>query len=198
MRGPVLILQLKALQKLKFMEGYIVLLRGINVGGHKIIKMADLRTMLNKKGFSDAETYIQSGNIVLRSNEPDLNRIAEKIKKGIADTFGFDVPVLVKSYRELQAIFDRNPFTEPSDIENKRIYFALLKEAPQLELMTALRKEKYVNEKFLIADNCVYLNYQCGAREAKISNNLIERKLKVSATSRNYRTVVKLLEMSKE
>ena len=178
------------------MKTYIALLRGINVSGQKKIIMVDLRKMLEKLQFDKVETYIQSGNIVLKSNSEDSEKIAEKIREGITGTFGFDVPTLVRSHEELKSIFDRNPFTDPSDIENKRVYFALLKETPKTELVEKFQKEEYPGEQFVIGDDCVYLNYAIGAGKAKISNNHIERKLKVSATSRNYRTMTKLLEMS--
>jgi len=158
--------------------------------------MADLRKMLEKLNFDEVETYIQSGNVVLKSAEADNNKIAEKIKKVIADTFDFDVPVLVKTHEELKSIFEKNPFTDPVDIENKRVYFALLQELPTTELIEEFRKVEFQGEQFVVADNCVYLNYVNGAGKAKLTNNLIERKLKVSATSRNYRTMVKLLEMA--
>jgi len=180
------------------MNKFVVLLRGINVSGHKKIKMVDLREMLNKLKFHEVETYIQSGNIVLNSSENDNVKIAEKVKKGIADTFGFDVPVLVRTYEELKSIFDGNPYTDAADIEGKKIYFALLEETPQPEAIEEFRKENFVHDRFVVTNNCVYLNYINGAGKAKLTNNLIERKLKVSATSRNYRTMTKLLEMSAE
>ena len=180
------------------MKTYIGLLRGINVGGHRKIKMVDLKAMLNKMDLKDVITYIQSGNVVFKSSITNTAQLEEKIKNGIVRTFGFDVPVLVKAYNELKCIFDKNPFTDTSDIENKRIYFALLKETPQPELVAAFRKEEFKGELFEVTEDCVYLNYKIGAGKAKLSNNLIERKLKVSATSRNYRTMAKLLEMSVE
>lgn len=180
------------------MNKFIILLRGINVSGQKKIIMSDLRKMLESLKFQEVETYIQSGNIVLKSNEDDNDKIADKVKKGIVDTFGFDVPVLVKSYEELKSIFDNNPFTDPADIESKKVYFALLRETPQPEVIEEFRKNDFVNDRFVATDTCVYLNYLNGAGKAKLSNNLIERKLKVSATSRNYRTMVKLLEMGAE
>lgn len=178
------------------MKTYIALLRGINVGGHRKIKMVDLIELLNKMGFKDVKTYIQSGNVVFKSSITKTSELEEKIMKTIAKTFGFDVPVLVKTHKEIKSIFDNNPFTETSDIENKRIYFALLKETPQPELKAAFQKVKFLGELFVVAEDCVYLNYSIGAGKAKLSNNLIERKLKVSATARNYNTMVKLLELS--
>jgi len=178
------------------MRTYVALLRGINVSGQKKIIMADLRTMLEELDFKEVETYIQSGNIVFNSSEKDAPILEQMIHKAILKTFGFDVPVLVKTYDELKEIFQKNPFKEPSDIENKRVYFAILKETPSLDLIVEFKKEIYAHEKFSVTENCVYLNCLKGAGNAKLNNNLIERKLKVSATSRNYNTMVKLLKMS--
>lgn len=178
------------------MKTYVALLRGINVGGHKKIKMVDLKEMFNKMGLKDVVTYIQSGNVVFKSSITKTSELEEKINKSIAKTFSFEVPVLVKTYEALKSIFDKNPFTETADIENKRIYFALLKETPQPEFKVAFQNENFPGELFVVAEDCVYLNYALGAGKAKLSNNLIERKLKVSATARNYNTMVKLLEMS--
>jgi uncharacterized protein (DUF1697 family) len=102
------------------MKTYIALLRGINVSGHKKIKMADLKDMLLKKGFQDVVTYIQSGNVVFKSEETVHEELEDKIKKGIADTFGFDVPVLVKTKREIEAILRESPYTKEEDIEAKK------------------------------------------------------------------------------
>ena len=178
------------------MKTYIALLRGINVGGHRKIKMVDLKEMLRTMGLQDVVTYIQSGNVVFKSSITKTSELEEKIKDSIAKTFNFEVPVLIKTHEELKSIFDKNPFTETSDIENKRIYFSLLQETPMPEFKAAFQKEKFQGELFVIAEDCVYLNYALGAGKAKLSNNLIERKLKVSATARNYNTMVKLLEMS--
>jgi len=94
------------------MNTYIALLRGINVGGHKKVPMAELRELLSKSGFGNVQTYIQSGNVILESSEGQINSIEEQIKKVILDYFGFDVPVIVKTNDDLQAIFDTCPFTK--------------------------------------------------------------------------------------
>lgn len=178
------------------MKTYIALLRGINVGGHRKIKMTDLKIMLNEIGFKEVVTYIQSGNVVFNSSEIVSNLLAEKIKDKIAETFGFEVPVLVKKHEELKSIFDKNSFTEIDDIQNKKVYFTLLKETPLPDLAAAFCKETFHGEQFELDGDCVYLNYSFGAGKAKLTNNQIESKLQVSATSRNYRTVVKLLELA--
>ena len=178
------------------MNTYIALLRGINVSGHKKIPMADLRSMLHKMDFKDVSTYIQSGNVVFTSDQKDTTILEKKIKEHIQDTFGFEVPVLVKSKMDLEKIILQNPYKDAEALENKQIYFVLLQNAPEKEKMEAFKKEVYQNEDFILKEDCVHLLCRNGYGNAKLNNNLVERKLKVEATTRNYRTMTKLLEIA--
>lgn len=178
------------------MKTYIALLRGINVSGHRKIKMADLRAMLTKMGFKAVNTYIQSGNVVFESLETNIDILEQRIKEAIANTFGFDVPVLIKDSTKLLAILRKSPFQKEEDLAANRIYYVLLKTVPEKEAMVNLDQGDYPNESFVITPNCVYLNCFLGAGKAKLNNNIIERKLNVQATTRNHKTLVKLLELS--
>jgi uncharacterized protein (DUF1697 family) len=178
------------------MKTYIALLRGINVGGHRKIKMDHLKAMLEKMGFQKVVTYIQSGNVVFRSSQANAAGLVEKIEKGIAKIFGFDVPVLVLSKDELLAILQESPFKNKEDIEANRIYYVLLKSKPNTEAASSFEQNSYPNELFVITDNCVYLKCLNGAGKAKLNNASIERKLGVEATTRNHRTLLKLIELS--
>ena len=178
------------------MQTYIAFLRGVNVSGVKKIKMADLRVMLEDLGFANVATYIQSGNVIFKSEKSINQELAEKIKNGIQETFGFDVPVLVKSRTDILNILEESPYKKAEDLEAKRIYYALLKTAPEQENIDALDQKTYPNELFKITNTCVYINCKNGAGNAKLTNNHIERKLKVQATSRNHRTMLKLIEIS--
>ncbi|MEO0527351.1 MAG: DUF1697 domain-containing protein [Bacteroidota bacterium] len=178
------------------MNTYIALLRGINVSGQKKIKMAHLKTMLQSLKLHDVITYIQSGNIVFKSVEEDSSILEDRIKKGIENTFGFDVPVLVLKRKSMQKIFSANPYTDLKDIESNRIYFVLLKNPAEKKLVDVLMQENYENERFQIAEDCIYLTCTKGYGNAKCNNNFFERKLKVSASTRNYKTMEKLLELS--
>ncbi len=178
------------------MRTYIALLRGINVSGQKKIRMVDLRQLLTQMGFENVVTYIQSGNIVLKSREKDLRVLEKGIAEAIHNAYGFDVPVLVKSKEEIQSIIQSNPFNNVEDLEANRVYFVLLKEVPESDLVEALGKETFPNEKFSISDNCVYLSCAKGYGNSKCDNNFFERKLKVAATTRNFRTMNKLVEMA--
>lgn len=178
------------------MNSYIALLRGINVSGQKKIKMADLKTMFVKIGFKDVVTYIQSGNVIFRSDEKSIQGLEGKIKDGITEKFGFDVPVLVKTKAEIEEILQKSPYKKTEDLEAKKIYYVLLKNEPEKDSIANLAQKDYPNELFSMGKNCVYLNCVLGAGKAKLTNNIIERKLKVSATTRNHRTMLKLIELS--
>ncbi|WP_299529585.1 DUF1697 domain-containing protein [Ulvibacterium sp.] len=180
------------------MQTYIILLRGINVGGQKKIKMADLRMLLEKLGFQNITTYIQSGNIVLVAKDKTRKNVEDSIGDGIREYFGFEVPIFVKSKKDFERIITENPFKDKPASEGNRIYFVLLKNAPDQRHITTLEQETYKNQEFSITDTCVHLYCKNGYGNAKLENNLIERKLKVQATTRNLRTMLKLLEMAKD
>lgn len=173
------------------MQSYIGFLRGINVGGQKKIKMADLRLSLEKSGFSDVKTYIQSGNLILKS-EKQAKSIMSSVQECIKKDFGFEVPTLVLITSEIKSILENMPF---QNTEEKNLYFTLLHKNPNRDLVDSFKELQFENEDFVVAENCVYLNCKKGAGKAKLNNNLIENKLKVTATTRNLNTMRKMIEM---
>jgi uncharacterized protein (DUF1697 family) len=175
------------------MKTYIALLRGINVSGHKKIPMAELREVLAKVGLKNVQTYIQSGNVIFKSSQSD--KLQSKIHNAIKSHFGFEVPVLVKTPFELQQIFDNSPFPEESKINS---YFMMLYSPANKVLVGEVSKLTCSNEEFKITDNCIYFYCSIGYGKAKLGNNFFERKLKVTATARNYKTMLKLLSLSAE
>lgn len=172
---------------------YIVLLRGINVSGQKKIKMAELRLVLENMGLVNVQTYIQSGNIVFEHESNDKSELEKMVYQAIKKNFGFDVPVLVLESKDVGRILGESPYQV--DGEN-RLYYVLLKTAPLEDLKSAFNALKFDQEDFHITDSCVYLYCKNGYGNAKLNNNLIERKLKVEATTRNHKTMLKLLELS--
>ena len=175
------------------MKIYIALLRGINVGGHKKVPMAELRELLNKSGLENVKTYIQSGNVIFQSSEENKDNLEALIHKVILDHFGFDVPILIRTKDEIEIILDNCPFPEEKKIES---YYIMLSEAPDKNLANETSQQKFANEEFSITNNGVYIFYTLGAGKAKLGINWFEKKLKVKATARNYRTMVKLLSLS--
>lgn len=173
------------------MNRYIAFLRGINVGGHKKLKMADLKVMMEDLHFADVKTYIQSGNVVFNAKAND--GLSEMISKEIEKQFGWEVPVLVKTSDEIAKILKNCSF-EKTKMETS--YFMLLATPPKTDLIDALRKISYPNEEFVLTKECVYIYFENGLGNAKLNNNFFEKKLKVAATTRNYRTLLKLVELA--
>jgi len=174
------------------MKTYIALLRGINVSGHKKILMADLRILLEKSGLQDVKTYIQSGNVICSSSEKK-EVVSKIISDAILKQYGWEVPVLVLNSTEIKSVFNNCPFSEE---KKEKSYFILLKSRPTNEVILETIKLSSLNEEFVITGFCVYIYYSLGAGKSKLGINFFERKLKVKGTSRNFRTMKKLLEMS--
>ncbi|MDF0715202.1 DUF1697 domain-containing protein [Muricauda sp. 334s03] len=173
---------------------YIALLRGINVSGQKKIKMAELRHVLEDSGLKNVKTYIQSGNIVFDSEQADKKILQEKITATIRQDFGFDVPTLVINGGGVKSILEANPFSD--EAEENKLYYVLLKSHPKEELVKQFNTLQFEHEGFHISNACVYLFCKNGYGKAKLNNNLIEKKLGVEATTRNQKTMLKLLEMT--
>ncbi|WP_306012424.1 MULTISPECIES: DUF1697 domain-containing protein [unclassified Allomuricauda] len=175
-------------------DTFIALLRGINVSGQKKIKMAELRAVLEDAGLQNVTTYIQSGNLVFDSEESQTKTLQELINSTILKHFGFEVPTLVVQRAEIQQFLEDNPFLDTT--ESNKLYYVLLQQRPKEEFIKRFHQLNFEHEDFHITDNCVYLQCKKGYGKAKLNNNLIERKLQVQATTRNDRTLRKLLELS--
>ena len=174
---------------------YIALLRGINVSGQKKIKMADLRTYLGDAGLQDVQTYIQSGNIVFKSENADKAELAQKISDEIKEAYGFDVPVLVLTADYLQSAIEQNTyFKAGKDIS--KLYVTFLAEKPSEEKIATLEAVDYSPEEFILHETHLDFYFPNGYGRSKLNNNFFERKLKVSATTRNWKTINKLLDMA--
>ncbi|MBQ4820875.1 DUF1697 domain-containing protein [Aquimarina sp. MMG016] len=181
------------------MKTYIALLRGINVSGQKKIKMIDLKTMFENLGFTSVITYIQSGNVVFQSASQTTGSLSILIHKGIEDRFGFDVPVLVLTRDTLAKIHQNNPYRERLDsgeIEDKKMYFTLLSGESDASAVEELTSTSYEPEEYVITKNAVYFFAANGYGRTKLNNNFFEKKLQCTATTRNLKTVSKLLELS--
>ena len=175
------------------MNTYIALLRGINVSGHKKILMAALRVLFEKLGFENVRTYIQSGNVIFQTKEENLSNIEDRIKDQILKQYDFEVPILIKTRKELQSIVNNCPFAQE---KMEKSHFTLLFTPPIKELIHETNKVNYPNEEFSITNNCIYFYCSTGYARVKCNGNFFEKKLKVTFTSRNYRTMMKLIELS--
>lgn len=179
------------------MKTWIALLRGINVSGQKKIPMAELREILSDAGLEGLHTYIQSGNILFRSDR-EADALAVLISDRIRDRFGFEVPVELRHLAQWEEIFATNPFlNDGRDEAITALCTAFLSEEPKQEGIDRLASRDYADQEYRLRGREVYLFLPKGAGRADLSNNYLEKKLKVRATSRNWKTVTKLLEMAR-
>lgn len=175
---------------------YIVLLRGINVGGHNKLPMANLRNLLNNNGYTEVSTYIQSGNILL-SSEKTSATISNHIEVLIKNEFNYTIPVITISVAELQQCFNENPYLEfVEDI--KFLHVTFLDSFPETNLIKHLNISTYNNDTFQVKRKFVYLHTPDGFAKTKFSNTQFEKQLNTKATTRNWRTVTKLIQLSKK
>jgi uncharacterized protein (DUF1697 family) len=177
------------------MKTHLVLLRGINVSGQKLIKMEDLRQLLEAAGFKNVSTYIQSGNVFVDTDETSKAKVADRIKQAIKEKYGFDVGILVLGLAELKEKVANNPFVAEPDVDLKQVYVAFLSDNPTSENIEKFRQFDVQNDIAVIKGDVIYLKYAIGAGQTKLSNALIESKLKLVSTSRNWNTTLKLLGM---
>jgi uncharacterized protein (DUF1697 family) len=177
------------------MPTYVAMFRGINVGSDKIVKMERLRASFEALGFDSVRTYVQSGNVVFKSEQNSPARLSKKIEEKIQRDFGFSVPVLVKTSKEIEQIVSDNPLVKEKGIDHSKLHVTFLSDAPPKAAVEALEPLARGSERFRISNREIYLCCPDGYGRTKLSNNAIEKKLSVVATTRNWRTVNALLEM---
>jgi uncharacterized protein (DUF1697 family) len=175
------------------MKTYIALLRGINVSGHKMIKMELLREVLVNNGFHHVSTYIQSGNIVFDCDNENAAALEHEIAQMIFKKFGFDVRVRITTLYELQQIFNENPFAKESAENATQPYVAFLSDVPTNNNLQSLQAVHFGNDLFVNKNKVLYLWYGDSPGNTLLTNAAIEGKLKLKATSRNWKTVRQLM-----
>ena len=172
------------------MKTYIGLLRGINVGKAKRIAMADLRALLEGLGHADVATLLNSGNVVFRSGRKIPAKIAAEIAAAIAAQLKIDVPVIVKSAKELATIIDDNALADAAT-DPARLLVAFVQEAGALPTLSAIAPHVVPPEQFLLGREAAYLHCARGILESKAGEALVGKAGK-AATTRNWATVLKL------
>lgn len=178
------------------MNTYISILRGINVGGLRIIRMGDLKSLYEKLGFRSVQTYIQSGNVVFQSERPQTDEIAKMIEAGIKGSFGFDVPVVVIERTELTVIVSENPFLKDGTADISQLHVTFFAEAPEPGLFEQFFSLTTPGELFHAGKKVLYLYCPNGYGKIRLTNGFLETKLGVTATTRNWRTTGELANMA--
>ena len=166
----------------------VVLLRGVNVGGHNRIAMADLRTLLEGIGCRDVQTYVQSGNAVV-DHDGTPEALEQEVARALADR-GLPVPVMVRTGEELARVVEASPWT---DLDPKHFHVAFLSGEPDPAKVAAIDHEALMPERVVVGERVLYLDYALGAGRSKGLDRL---RLGVDATARNWRTVLALRDLA--
>lgn len=175
------------------MNRYIALLRGINVGGYRKIRMEGLKEMFRGMGFENVTTYIQSGNVIFESNLKDCQKLSGAIKEQIEISFGHNVSVIIRTSEEVEKILARFPFEEKNEWKG---YISFLSGMATEDQKRDLKSKSSDIEKFIPGDQEVYSFVNKGASQKLLfSNSFVEKELAMEATTRNLRTVTKILEV---
>ena len=172
---------------------YVALLRGVNVGGRNKLPMADLRDLFASAGCAAVRTYIQSGNAVFEATHELAEAVPEIVTVAIRRRFGYESAVVLRSGEELRQVVTSNPFDTSGD--PRFLHVAFLKDTPSAEAISRLDPERSPPDEFVVRGRNVYLRYPNGVARSKLTNEYLAARLQTVSTMRNWRTVLKLLEM---
>ena len=176
----------------------ISLIRGINVGGHKKIKMADLRDLFSSLGMRQVRTLLQSGNAIFDTDETDLALLKQQLEAGIREHFGFDAQVLLRTPAAFKAAIDRHPFDEQQPQEPGKAAIVFLSDVPARSVVDELRASNPGRE-VIHANGCeLFVFYIDGMARSKLDTKRIKRALNLVGSARNWNTCQRLLKLLEE
>jgi uncharacterized protein (DUF1697 family) len=171
---------------------WVALLRGINLGRHKRVSMADLRKLLTTLGYADVRTHLQSGNAVFTAAADDGAGLEAQLSTEIEGRFGFPVKVVVRSAKDFVALADANPYVTRG-VDPKQLHVSFLAAAPPKATVASLDPQAYAPDEFSFGDRAIYLRLVDGVMGSRLPD--WEKVLGVDATMRNWNTVVRLREL---
>lgn len=179
------------------MKTHLALLRGINVSGHNMIKMEALKSALEAIGFQNVQTYIQSGNVFVDSDEENGPSVGFTIKQEIFKVFGHEVPIVVIGKEDLEKCFQNNPYLKGVE-DTKKLYVAFISKELNASAMNELKISQFKPDEASVDASRIYIKYDIGAGKTRLDQKYIEKKLNVTATIRNWNTVTNLLSIYEE
>jgi len=172
---------------------FLSILRGINVNGVRKVPMAQLKAVYESLGFTGVVTYIQSGNVVFECSS--AQGLQQKIEQAIREEFGFEVPVIIRTNEEVAQVVSGNPWLKEKEIDVAKLHVTFLEKEPEEALLAKIEALEYPPDRFIIRGKEIYLHVPESYGNTKLSNTFFESKLKIKATTRNWKTVTKLAEM---
>ena len=179
----------KFVSKKSNMTKHLVLLRGINVSGHNLLKMDTLKTALEKIGFQNVSTYIQSGNVFVSTPNENQAQVGFDIKQEIFKTFGHEVPTIVLDKSDLSYCLYNNIYNTEKDIDKKNLYVAFLSKKVDSNSINSLKISQFKPDEAIVDGNKIFIKYAIGAGKTRLDQKYIEKKLNLTATIRNWNTI---------
>ncbi len=174
----------------------ISMLRGVNVGGHNQVKMDALRKLYESLNLREAQTYVQSGNVVFKTTERNPSVLAKKIEDAIEKTFGFRTDVVLRTSAQLKDAIAKNPFAKRKDADPSKLLVTFLAEEPASKLTNAVLSKKYDPEELLISGRELYIYFPNGMGRTKLNWLAVVKALGTTGTGLNLNSVMKLLEIA--
>ncbi len=177
------------------MERYLAFLRGINVSGQKLIKMVDLKNHLEDMGLKKVQTYIQSGNVCFEYKDQHTDELSERIEQGLQERLGYHVPVIVRTWAEINDLIARDPFQSIEKTGDLKLYVCFPDQPSENIPVLPVVSEKEGLEIIGIDDRFAFVvSKPVGKGRYGFPNNFIEKELKITATSRYWKTLLKMVE----
>ncbi len=177
-------------------ETYVALLRGINVGGKNKVPMADLTALFEEAGCAEVRTYIQSGNVLFRAPAKIASRLPGTISERIARRLDLRVPVVLRTAEELEEAARRNPFLA-AGADPDTLHLMFLADLPRPAAVAGLDGRRSPPDAFAVVGREIYLRLPNGAARTKLTNAYFDAKLATTSTMRNWRTVLKLVDLAR-
>jgi uncharacterized protein (DUF1697 family) len=171
---------------------HVALFRGVNVGGHGLLSMADLRTFLGAIGLHDPQTLLQSGNAVFGAGRRTSSSVEALIAREARTRLSLTSDVFVRSAAEWDAVVRANPFTSEAETDPARLVVVVLKDAPLAASLAALRQSIVGREQVRADLRHLYIVYPDGQGTSKLTGAVIERTLKTRGTARNWNTALRV------
>jgi uncharacterized protein (DUF1697 family) len=176
------------------MSVHVALLRGINVGANKRMKMEALRKVFAELGLEGAQTYLQSGNVVFQSKETDKAKLAKRIETAIEEAFGFHSDIILRSAAEVRQVIASDPFADRLDLDPAKLLVLFLGRPLTAAEVKALRQLNVPPDEVLPDETEIYIYYPNGMGRSKL-DVAMAKVLKTNGTGRNWRSTLNILSM---
>jgi uncharacterized protein (DUF1697 family) len=161
-----------------------------------MIKMPELATLFESLHYKNVKTYIQSGNVIFQASETNVDDITKRIEKKITEQFGFEVPVLVREKSYMASVVKNNPFLLSQDKDVTKLHVTFLAKEPEKSDFDKINQSLYLPDEYILSGSVIYLYCPNGYGNTKLNNNFFESKLKITATTRNWKTVIELMNIA--